>query len=51
MAAVNLNLKFEKVFKVQKHYEGGKFGWPKEEHFQEQYFLKLCYVLKSCAPM
>ena len=45
MEALNLNLKFEKVFKVQKSYEGVKFGWPKEEYLK---FLTLLCVEILC---
>ena len=45
MEALNLNLKFKKVFKVWKSYEGVKFGQPKEE---DPKFLTLLCVEILC---
>ena len=45
MEALNLNLKFKKVFKVWKSYEGVKLGQPKEEDLK---FLTLLCVKILC---
>ena len=45
MEKLNLDLKFKKVFKAWKSYEGVKFGWQKEE---DPKFLTLLCVEILC---